>query len=133
MIAAATSATAGSWWASEPLAAASRPARPGRIRDRATFAELRRRGRRTQAGVLTVTWVPGAPPARVAYAVGRAVGSAVERNRVRRRLRALVAEAGAQLRPGAYLVGTAPRAARSSYEGLREDLRRALAQLGHDQ
>ncbi|MBW3643921.1 MAG: ribonuclease P protein component [Actinobacteria bacterium] len=130
-MAAATSATAASWWASEPSAAAPRPAPPGRIRDRATFAELRRRGRRTRAGVLTLTWVPGEPPARVAYAVSRAVGSAVERNRVRRRLRALVAEAAAQLRPGAYLVGTAPRAARSSYQGLRDDLRRALAQLGH--
>lgn len=81
--------------------------------------------------MLTVTWVPGEPPARVAYAVSRAVGSAVERNRVRRRLRALVAEAAAQLRPGAYLVGAAPRATRSSYQGLRDDLRRALAQLGH--
>jgi ribonuclease P protein component len=81
---------------------------------------------------VTVTWVPGEPPARVAYAVGRAVGSAVERNRVRRRLRALVAESAAQLRPGAYLVGTASRAARSSYQGLRDDLRRALGQLQGD-
>ncbi len=112
---------------------AAATARPGRIRDRTTFADLRRRGRRARAGVVTVTWVPGAAQARVAYAVSRAVGPAVERNRVRRRLRALVAEAGAQLRPGAYLVGTAPGAARSSYQGLRDDLRRALAQLGHDE
>lgn len=81
---------------------------------------------------MTVTWVPGEPPVRVAYAIGRAVGSAVERNRVRRRLRALVAEAADQLRPGAYLVGTAPRAARSSYESLGDDLRQALGRLSGD-
>jgi ribonuclease P protein component len=76
-----------------------------RIRDRATFAALRG-GRRGHAGPVRVTWVPGvddAPP-RVAYAVGRRVGSAVARNRIRRQLRAVVAELAAELAPGAYLV-----------------------------
>jgi ribonuclease P protein component len=59
---------------------------------------------------VTVTFVPGsdADPPRVAYAVGRGVGGAVVRNRLRRRLRAVVTELG--LRPGAYLVGAAPEA-----------------------
>jgi uncharacterized protein len=60
-----------------------------RIRDRSTFAELRRRGRRIRRGPLSVTWLAeevGRPP-RVAYAVGRPVGTAVARNRLRRRLR----------------------------------------------
>jgi ribonuclease P protein component len=82
--------------------------------------------------VVTVTWAPGEAPARVAYAVGRAVGSAVVRNRVRRRLRALMDEAAADLRPGAYLVGAAPAATRSSYEALRTDVRRALERLHGD-
>ncbi len=46
----------------------------------------------------------GGPP-RVAYAVGRGTGSAVARNRVRRRLRAAVAACEGKLERGAaYLV-----------------------------
>jgi ribonuclease P protein component len=53
-----------------------------------------------------LTWVPGsdeAPP-RVAFAVGRRVGTAVARNRIRRQLRAVVAELAPELAPGAYLL-----------------------------
>jgi ribonuclease P protein component len=41
----------------------------------------------------------------VAYAVGRSAGNAVDRNRVRRRLRALVHAHAAELAPGWYLLG----------------------------
>lgn len=41
---------------------------------------------------------------RVAYAIGRAVGSAVVRNRIRRRLRSIVAARVDDLEPGAYLI-----------------------------
>jgi ribonuclease P protein component len=54
-----------------------------------------------------VSWLPepdAATPPRVAFAVGRRVGPAVARNRVRRQLRAVVAELAPELRPGAYLV-----------------------------
>jgi ribonuclease P protein component len=88
------------------------PARPhaplgltGRVRDRATFAALARAERHVE-GPLAVRFLPGdvGIPARVAYAVGGA-GGAVARNRLRRRLRAAVARAEAQLdRGGAYLV-----------------------------
>ena len=48
-------------------------------------------------------------PPRVAYALGRRVGSAVARNRVRRRLRAAVAEYRSELAPGgAYLFEAEP-------------------------
>jgi len=60
-----------------------------RVRDPASFRALAR-GRRRRSGVLEVrTALIGAPsdPPRVAYAVGRSVGGAVQRNRVRRRLR----------------------------------------------
>jgi ribonuclease P protein component len=60
--------------------------------------------------VRAVTVAPGPP--RVAYAVGRSVGNAVARNRLRRRLRAAVAGRSDDLRPDtAYLVSAGPRAA----------------------
>lgn len=57
---------------------------------------------------------------RVAYSVGRRVGGSVERNRLRRRLRAIVVELVDELRPGAYLIGAAPGAARLTYPRLKE-------------
>lgn len=84
-----------------------------RIRDRATFELLATTPRRRR-GPVSLAVVPVGPsdPPRVAYAVGRRVGSAVVRNRVRRRLRASIARHRSTLRPGAaYLVGAAPAAA----------------------
>jgi ribonuclease P protein component len=55
----------------------------------------------------------------VAYAVGRKVGGAVSRNRVRRRLRASVALHRTYLQPGAaYLVGAGREAATVSFAEL---------------
>src|SRR4029077_16025747 len=77
------------------------------IRERSTFRALAR-GRRRRRGVLMVTSaVVGtrSDPPRVAYAVGRGVGNAVVRNRVRRRLRAATREHAEALESGsAYLV-----------------------------
>jgi ribonuclease P protein component len=101
-----------------------------RVRDRATFTALRA-GRRGHAGPLHVAWLPEDPgtPPRVAFAVGRRVGSAVARNRVRRQLRAAVAELAPGLAPGAYLV-THRGGAGASFEALRADLARALDAAG---
>jgi ribonuclease P protein component len=76
------------------------------IRDHATFEALAH-ARSTRRGPVSVRVVSGGSlPARVAYAVGRGAGSAVARNRARRRLRAAVREHADALRPGdAYLVG----------------------------
>jgi len=80
-------------------------------------------------GPVTVSWVEGEPsePTRVAYTVGRRVGGAVVRNQVRRRLRAATAEAGASLRPGPYLIGVGPEAARSTYGELKSAVCDALS------
>ncbi len=70
---------------------------------------------------------PGDPPPRVAFAVSRKVGSAVVRNRVRRRLRALLADES--LAGGDYLVLAAPGAGALAHAELRTQLRGALARL----
>jgi ribonuclease P protein component len=82
-------------------------------------------------GPVTVTWVAGDPsqPPRVAYAIGRRAGGAVVRNRLRRRLRAIVREVRPQLHPGAYLVGATGAAASLSYGDLRASVCQALAAL----
>ncbi len=98
------------------------------ISDRATFALLRQSKRRVRRGPVTVSWVEGEPsePTRVAYTVGRRVGGAVVRNRVRRRLRSVVAESQECLRPGPYLIGVGAEAARSSYAELKAAVSEAL-------
>jgi ribonuclease P protein component len=111
---------------------ASRPSRPWRIRDRTTFADLRRSGRRIKRGPVTVIWIDGDPyqPPRVAYAVGRSVGNAVQRNRLRRRLRAIVSDRAGAWRPGAYLIGASPPATFLSWGELRGIVNEALDAIG---
>jgi len=101
-----------------------------RVDRRETFEELRR-ARRQRSGPLTVSWVPGDPaePPRVAYRIGRQTGPAVVRNRVRRRLRVLIRENAANLRPGAYLVGAGSGAVSMSFDDLRHSLVSALRKL----
>ncbi len=114
-----------------PLPAPRRTAAIWRVRDRATFTALRRQGQRARAGPLTVTWLPGpaSHPPRVAYAISRAVGPAVVRNQIRRRLRAIVAELAGDLVPGDYLIGVAPAAAHVSFATLRSSLHSASARV----
>jgi ribonuclease P protein component len=101
-----------------------------RVRDRATFAALRD-GRRGHAGPVRVTWVPGpvGDPPRVAFAVGRRVGPAVARNRIRRQLRAVANDLAPRVAPGAYLV--AYRGARdASFADLRAWILAAATSAG---
>ena len=73
---------------------------------------------------------PGSEPPRVAYAIGRGVGTAVVRNRVRRRLRAATRAHRDQLEPGhAYLVSSGPAAATRTYAELSTSLHDTLRAL----
>lgn len=98
-----------------------------RVRDHATFAQFRH-ARRVRRGPVTVTFVPApsgpARPPRVAFAVGKHAGNAVVRNRIRRRVRAVLTDLAPDLAPGAYLVGAGPTAATVP----AADLRRCLAE-----
>jgi ribonuclease P protein component len=128
---------------------AKRPARPAaqgsappvgliwRVRDGAAFAALRRDGYRVRQGPVTVTFLPEATavaePPKVAFAVGRRVGGAVRRNRVRRQLRSIMRELAAQpeslVGPGTYLVSTRSDVIMLSYQELKKTLEKALAQI----
>jgi ribonuclease P protein component len=87
---------------------------------------------------VTVTFLPEtserAEPPKFAFAVGRPVGSAVRRNRVRRRLRAIVRELLARpsspVEPGTYLVAVGPEAVTQSYGELKSSVEAAIAKVG---
>jgi ribonuclease P protein component len=93
-----------------------------RVRERSSFRRLGDDGRRYRAGVLWCTYVadPTLTPPRVAFALGRTLGPAVTRNRLRRRLRVLLSSAA--LPPGLYLIGARPVAIERSFDELAFDV-----------
>jgi len=81
--------------------------------------------------VLWCTYVldPLVSPPQVAYAVGRAAGTAVVRNRLRRRLRALLTTTHPPLHGGLYLLGVTRGAARRSFDELAFDLSQLIDRM----
>ncbi len=102
------------------------------VRTRRAFAALSRSRNRGRSGpVWVVRADEGTDGVQVAYAVSRAVGGAVIRNRIRRRLRALVAELerDAELSAGTYLVGVTPAVVAVPFATLRTHLAGAITGL----
>jgi ribonuclease P protein component len=92
---------------------------------------VRSEGRRGRSGPVMVRATgPSADGwCRVAFAIGRRTGNAVVRNRIRRRLRAALADlarAGEPL-PGTLLVTGGEAVARAPYLQVRSDLAQAIA------
>jgi ribonuclease P protein component len=117
-----------------PQAADGRLRRPAtfgperRLRARARFQELQRRGRFFGNDLIAVRVLPSTPdvPTRFGFAVGKRIGKAVRRNRLRRRLREIVRQA--PVRPGRdILVLARPAAASVSYATLRAAVLEVLA------
>jgi ribonuclease P protein component len=81
--------------------------------------------------VLWCTFVldPLVMPPQVAYALGRAIGPAVTRNLLRRRLRSLLQQSYPNLAGGLYLFGADPDAAQRSFLELRFDLARLMTRV----
>lgn len=101
-----------------------------RLRHRSDFAAALRRGRRANRGTVVVhlSRTDSTAPPKVGFVVSRAVGGAVVRNRVRRRLRHLAREHLADLPPGSLVVVRAlPAAAAAPHRRLAADLSAALA------
>ncbi|MEU3184944.1 ribonuclease P protein component [Streptomyces sp. NPDC006923] len=111
-----------------------------RLRRREDFATAVRRGRRAGRPLLVVhlrsgatdPHAPGesAPPSRAGFVVSKAVGGAVVRNLVKRRLRHLIRDRLPELPPGSLVVVRAlPGAGDAEYAQLARDLDAALRRL----
>ena len=102
-----------------------------RLRDSDAFRRTVRSGRRARSGALVTHLLQadsaGAGPVRVGFVVSKAVGNAVVRNRVRRRLRHLVAPLLPTLPAGSELVIRAlPASASMDSAELGAELARCL-------
>ena len=100
------------------------------LRQRGDFARLRGRGRRTATASLTIYEAgphAGDGQALVGITVSKAVGGAVVRNLVRRRIAAIIQEIFLAGKPQLRLLIVArPGAARLEYQDLRAELKHAL-------
>jgi ribonuclease P protein component len=111
------------------------PRTVGRITSRAAFAEVQRARARGASGPVRATFAPADEAAsgvfpQVGYAIGRHCGSAVVRNRLRRRARAVVREEAPSLPRGAFLVRLDPRTSSLSPAQFHHDLASALHRAG---
>ena len=68
----------------------------------------------------------------VGYVLGRSYGNAVERNRLRRRLREIVKTKEAQMEPGYYVFGASPRAKQATYADLSRAVDGLLAKYASE-
>ncbi|MDN4161171.1 ribonuclease P protein component [Nocardioides abyssi] len=105
-----------------------------RLVDADSFRVAARAGERAGSRTLVVhLWTPGPghdDPPRVGFVVSKAVGDAVTRNRVKRRLRHLAREHVSSLPGSAVLVVRAlPAAAGASYDVLGADLAHGLRKV----
>jgi ribonuclease P protein component len=100
----------------------------GSIRSRGTFADLRRSSSRGRCGPLSVSFVdrPDWDRPQVAYAVNRKVGNAVQRNLLRRRMRAIVSERAQELPVGAYVVRSTTEGPSLDFNELKVAMSQAL-------
>lgn len=102
--------------------------RVGTVRSRRTFADLRRPSGRGRQGPVSVSYVehPDWDRSEVAYAVSRKVGNAVQRNLLRRRMRAIMAERVVEVPTGAFLVRSGPGGPALEFHELKVAMSRAI-------
>ena len=112
--------------------------REHRLTNAADFRRASRNGRRAGSRTLVLhLWVPESgsaaspeEPARVGFVVSKAVGNAVVRNRVKRRLRHLIREQLVRLPvSGVLVVRALPSSADASFECLSHDLLHTLGRV----
>ena len=103
-----------------------------RLRSLRDFQRVRAQGRRVTGAVLLLGYAARSEPdnvgsSRIGFSVSRRVGGAVQRNRVKRRLREVIRRKLTRIAPGYDLVITArPGAADARMETLEQDVARLL-------
>jgi ribonuclease P protein component len=100
-----------------------------RIRSRDAFRRLTHDGTRIRRSALWCTWCPdpSTTTTSVAFALGRALGPAVRRNRLRRRLRAILREVEPTMPGGLLMIGATPAAIELTFGELRRQLEQLLS------
>jgi ribonuclease P protein component len=94
-----------------------------RLKDRADFTIVRERGRRWRSDLLILNAMQRTPdgPSRFGFVVSRRIGKAVVRNRVKRRLRAVMRRRIAEMARGYDVIFIArPGAGEASYADLAD-------------
>ncbi len=110
----------------------------GRLHYRRDFDNLRINGKKVKRGFLSVAFNPGddfSDGVRVAFAIGRSVGGAVVRNRVKRRLREVFHQMINKQIPipsGDYLIRVFPGAENKSFTCLTQTLEKIVEDLRKD-
>ena len=108
--------------------------KPARLTRRAEFAAVREQGKSQHGNFMVLgTWQTSSrEPARIGLITSRRVGSAVERNRTRRRLREIFRVHRNLLPPGLWMVVIPRRAAvRATFAALAEEWRALVARAGY--
>ncbi|MGR4063849.1 MAG: ribonuclease P protein component [Vulcanimicrobiaceae bacterium] len=99
------------------------------LRRTVDFQRLRRHGRRITTDALTILRsdaVPGDEISLVGIAIKKSIGKAVIRNKIRRRLTAILDERLDGRTPLRLILDARPEAARATFAQLRADVERAL-------
>lgn len=104
-----------------------------RIRDRRSFDRLARDGHRIRRSALWCTWCPDpdSTAISIAFAFSRAFGPAVHRNRIRRRILAVLRslDATTPLPPGCLVIGGSPQLIELTFDQLTERVSGLVDQL----
>ena len=93
---------------------------------RQALEAVRAHGLTGRCGPVSVRFDPDRSSHLFAFAIGRRVGSAVVRNRVRRRMRAIVAGERHQIPVGTYLVSARPDVTELTFEEMRNAMIAAI-------
>ncbi|MBA3233762.1 MAG: ribonuclease P protein component [Propionibacteriales bacterium] len=102
-----------------------------RLQRRPDFQRAVRTGRRVTSSTVVAHRLvdPVAARCQVGFVVSRSVGSAVVRNTVKRRLRALMRDRLTELTPGLLVLRATPRAGQASFATLGDDVDNCLRAL----
>lgn len=102
-----------------------------RLAHRSEFLQVKAEGRAHSGRYLTLGVLPGRPASRVGLITSKRVGGAVDRNRVRRRLRELARMTRSEWAPGVWIVAIARRAAvTASFAELQAEWMRLAIRAG---